>query len=172
MDSERGRQDELYLQAVAEFGPALLRLVRAYEANADLQRDLLQDIHFALWRSFAGFSSQCSLRTWVYRVAHNAAISGRIRRRRRPLASLEEIAEMPAPGDVELETSNVRALDRLRSLIRGLKPPDDQVMLLYLEDADPTTIGEITGLSARAVVTRIHRIKSLLAKQFRERPIS
>ena len=123
-------------------------------------------------RSFAGFSSQCSLRTWVYRVAHNAAISGRIRRRRRPLASLEEIAEMPAPGDVELETSNVRALDRLRSLIRGLKPPDDQVMLLYLEDADATTIGEITGLSARAVVTRIHRIKSLLAKQFRERPIS
>jgi len=60
-------------------------------------------------------------------------------------------------------------LDRLRALIRRLKPPDDQVMLLYLEDTDAVTIGEVTGLSPRAVATRIHRLKSLLAKQFHDR---
>ena len=172
MDRERDRQNELYLQAAGEFGPALRRLVCAYEAHADQQRDLLQDVHFALWRSLAGFAGQCSLKTWVYRVAHNAAISGRIRRRRRQLLSLEEVAAVPAPGDVEGDVSNARALDRLRTLIRSLRPPDDQVMVLYLEDTDAATIGEVTGLSARAVATRIHRIKSLLAKQFRERPTS
>jgi N-acetylneuraminic acid mutarotase len=36
-------------------------------------RDLLQEIHFQLWRSFAHFDHRCSLRTWVYRVAHNVA---------------------------------------------------------------------------------------------------
>ena len=35
-------QDELYLRAVAEFGPALARLARAYEADSDQRRDLLQ----------------------------------------------------------------------------------------------------------------------------------
>ena len=48
------------------------------------------------------------------------------------------------------------------------EPPDDQVMLLYLEDMDAQAIGEITGLSARAVATRIHRIKALLARHFRQ----
>jgi len=107
MDSKQRPQTELYLQAAAEFGPALVRLARAYESHADGQRDLLQDIHFALWRSFAGFSGQCSLRTWVYRVAHNAAISTRVRRRRTRMVSLEEIAGMPASDDVEHQASEL-----------------------------------------------------------------
>ena len=46
-------QDKSYRLAVAEHGPALGRLVRAYEADADLRRDLLQEIHIGLWRSLA-----------------------------------------------------------------------------------------------------------------------
>jgi RNA polymerase sigma factor (sigma-70 family) len=161
-------QDELYLRAIAQFGPALARLARGYEAEADQRRDLLQDMHFALWRSFAGFAGQCSLRTWVYRVAHNTAISVRLRRRKVRLVSLEELAEAPAPDDPEDTVSNARALERLEILIRRLTPPDDQVMLLYLEDLDAVSIAEITGLSAGAVATRIHRVKELLSRQFRQ----
>ncbi len=63
------------MEAAAEFGPALDRLARGYEADADLRRDLRQDIHTELWRSLARFDGRCSLRTWVYRVAHNTAAS-------------------------------------------------------------------------------------------------
>src|SRR5690349_3152155 len=168
MDSVRGHQAEIYQQAAAEFGSALVRLVRAYEGDAERQRDLLQDIHFALWRSFAGFAGQCSLRTWTYRVAHNVAISSRLRRRRVPTVSLDEVTEMPALADVEGEAGEVLALERLRALIRRLKPPDDQVMLLYLEDASAETIAEVTGLSPGAVATRVHRLKTLLAQRFHD----
>ena len=161
-------QDELYLRAIAEFGPALGRLARAYEPDPDQRRDLLQDMHFALWRSFASFAGQCSLRTWVYRVAQNTAISVRLRRRKARLVSLEELAEAPSPDDPENAAGNARVLARLEILIRRLTPPDDQVMLLYLEDVDAASIAEITGLSARAVATRIHRIKALLSRQFRQ----
>ena len=161
-------QDELYMRAMTEFGPALARLARAYEADPDQRRDLLQDIHFALWRSFASFAGQCSLRTWIYRVSHNTAISTRLRRRKSPLLSLDDLAEIPAADDPESLVGNARALERLERLIRRLNPPDDQVMLLYLEDVDAASIAEITGLSARAVATRIHRIKALLSRQFRQ----
>jgi RNA polymerase sigma-70 factor (ECF subfamily) len=159
-------QDELYLQAVAEFGSALERLGRAYEADADQRRDLLQDIHFAIWQSFASFNGQCSSRTWVYRVAHNTAISARLRRRKHVLVNLEDVNEAPAPENPESAAGHALALIRLQKLIRRLAPPDDQVMLLYLEDIDAATIGEITGLSSGAVATRIHRIKTLLSRQF------
>jgi RNA polymerase sigma-70 factor (ECF subfamily) len=42
----------------------------------------MQDIHLALWRSFANFDGRCSLRTWVYRVAHNAAAAHVMRQHR------------------------------------------------------------------------------------------
>lgn len=162
----RSEQDQRYLAAAAEFGPALDRLARGYEADADLRRDLRQDIHTELWRSLARFDGRCSLRTWVYRVAHNTGISERFRRRRARLVSLDEVADTPAPGDTEAAAGDAQALARLSTLIRSLKPPDDQVMLLYLEDLDAAAIGEITGLSAGAVATRIHRIKKILASRF------
>ena len=60
-------------RAAAEFGAALVRLARGYKADTDKQRDLLQEIHFALWRSFEAFPPAYSLRTWVYRVAARQA---------------------------------------------------------------------------------------------------
>lgn len=74
----------------------------------------------------------------------------------------------PAPDDPKSSLDKSRALARLKILIRHLAPPDDQVMLLYLEDVDAASTGEITGLSAGAVATRIHRIKALLSRQFLE----
>jgi RNA polymerase sigma-70 factor (ECF subfamily) len=62
-------QDDWYRKAVNEHGAALERLARAYEAGPEDRRDLLQEIHIALWRSFNGFDERCTLRTWVYRVA-------------------------------------------------------------------------------------------------------
>lgn len=158
-------QDELYGNAAATFGPALRRLARAYAADYE---DLLQDIHFALWRSLATFNGECSLRTWVYRVAHNTAISSKLRRRELSLVSLEELAELPLEVDTEDRIGQAQAIARLHALIGTLKPPDDQVMLLYLEDLDAQSISEVTGLSAGAVATRIHRIKALLARRFGE----
>jgi RNA polymerase sigma-70 factor (ECF subfamily) len=64
--SEAGsRQDGLYAEAAASYGTALERLARAYERDADRRLDLLQEVHMALWRSFASFDGRCSLRTWV-----------------------------------------------------------------------------------------------------------
>ena len=51
----RDEQDTRYLEAADAYGPALQRLARATEANAERRRDLLQDMHVALWRSLASF---------------------------------------------------------------------------------------------------------------------
>jgi RNA polymerase sigma-70 factor (ECF subfamily) len=163
------RQDELYQQASNEYGAALDRLVRAYELDSDKRRDLLQDIHLALWRSFEAFEGRCSMRTWVYRVAHNTAASHVIRQRRMSsmLLSLEELDAMPDKTNPARDPQAQMDLDRLLHLIHRLKPPDREIMLLYLEDIDAAAIGEITGMSAMNVRTKIHRIKVILTRRFR-----
>ena len=102
--SEASRQDELYEEVAASYGAPLGRLARAYEADPDKRRDLLQEIHIALWRSLENFGERCSLRTWVYRVAHNVATSHIVRQRRdnlRTFLSLDVLDSMAAAEDAE-----------------------------------------------------------------------
>src|SRR2546423_1868266 len=160
-------QADLYGATSATFGTALERLARAYEADPESRRDLLQEIHLALWRSFEGFDGRCSLRTWVYRVAHNAAASHVGRRRKNffsPLVSLEEAETAADPKNSEADADRRGALERLLELIRQLKPLDRQVIVSYLEGLDAATIAEITALSPSYVATKIYRIKNVLAR--------
>ena len=161
--------DDLYKEAASVYGAPLERLVRAYEADPERRRDLLQEIHFALWRSFKGYETRCSLRTWVYRIAHNTAASHIVRQRRsnlRNLISLEDVTVTPNASDHGRESEDRMALERLYQLIHQLKPLDRQLMLLYLEDMDAASIGEITGISPGAVRVQIHRIKTILSQRF------
>ncbi|MBS0470459.1 MAG: sigma-70 family RNA polymerase sigma factor [Proteobacteria bacterium] len=166
-DSSLDSQDGRYKAAADEFGPALERLARGVEADPAERHDLLQDIHLALWRSMALFDGRCSLRSWVYRVAHNTAASHVVARRRVPKGKCIEELELAdgQPGPEEA-VSDGQLLERLMDLIRSLRPQDAQLMLLYLEDLSAEDIGEITAMSAGAVATKIHRIKALLARQF------
>ena len=165
-------QDEWFEAALAAYGPALERLAAAYESEPDVRRDLLQDIHIALWRSLAGFDRRCSLRTWIYRVAHNVAsshVARQLRGKRNPLVGLEELARQRDDAQTEAAAGRRHALDRLFELIQKLQPLDRQVMLAYLEGMDAGSIAEISGLSAGNVATRIHRVKQLLARNFAQR---
>ena len=169
MSATESRQDELYQEAAMTYGAALERLAHAYEANPEACRDLVQEIHIALWRSCEGFDHRCSLRTWVYRVAHNVAASHVIRQRRHKsqlLVGLEELENRPDKNSVERVMDRSHALARLLALIQSLKPLDRQVILCYLEGLDAASIGEITGLSAANVATKIHRVKNILVRRF------
>ncbi len=162
-------QDVLYQEAANVYGAALERLAGSYEADRDKRLDLLQDIHLAIWRSFEVFAGHCSMRTWVYRVAHNVATSHVVRHRRassRPLVSLDEVDDLPAGGDSEGAFDHQQSLGRLRKFIQQLNPLERQVILLYLEGTDAAGIAEITGISPGNVATKIHRIKKILAGRF------
>jgi RNA polymerase sigma-70 factor, ECF subfamily len=161
-------QDALYASVRAEFGAPLARLAAAYEHDPARQQDLLQELHLAVWRSFASFRGQCSLRTWVYRVAHNAAathVRGERRRGRIGPISLEELDELPGDADVERLADEAARLDKLREVIARLAPLDRNVVLLYLEGLTAGEIGEVVGIARTNVAQKIHRAKKHLRRQ-------
>lgn len=153
--------DELYKEAIAQCGTPLGRLARGYEADPGRRRDLLQEIHIELW---------CSLRTWVYRVAHNVAASHIVPMRRASarLVDLEALETEPRSVNSEEKANQQYSLSRLLDRIYRLRPLDRQVILLWLEGEPAAAIAEVTGLSAAHVATKIHRIKKLLVREFSE----
>ncbi len=168
VDSSDADRDALFERIAAEYAAPMARVARAHEADLSLQQDLLQEIHLALWRSLPSFAGRCSLRTWVYRVAHNVAASHVLRRRRRidkHLVDLEEV-EIPAAGpDVGVSVDEARMLARIHEIVRRLKPIDREVFVLYLEGLSVEEIAEIAGLTLTNTGTKIHRIKRLLSER-------
>ena len=149
-----------------EYGPALQRLVRGYEADPALQQDLLQEILVSIWRALPAFEARSSLRTFLYRVAHNVAVTHVIKRRRDRLSrsiSLDDEADHVALARDALAQVEARdQLQKLAALIRTLRPQDAQIVLLYFEGLEHGEIAEVTGLTATNVGVKVHRIKSLL----------
>lgn len=161
--------DALFEKIAADFGAPLARLARAHEADPALAQDLLQDIHLAIWRSLPGFGGRCSLRTWVYRVAHNVAATHVTRQqRRRRVGDLVDLDDLDIPAE-DLEMGAVldeaRMLERMRDLVQRLKPLDREVFVLYLEGLAMEEIAEIAGLTQTNTGTKIHRIRRLLSEQ-------
>lgn len=169
MTAEPAPQDALYAEAGKAFAPAIRRLARATEADAERARDLEQDIHLALWRSLARFDGRCALATWVWRVSHNVAADHVARDSRRgPAVALEEVAALPDGDDPAASVDATRVRARLHALIQQLRQPDRSVILLYLEGLDAAAIAGVTGLSANNVAVKVHRIKALLTRRFQE----
>lgn len=164
-------REDLYAEAGRQFAPAVARLARTFERDAEKSRDLEQDIHCELWRSLDRFDGRCSLKTWVFRVAHNVAAEHVARAVRQPARiAIEQIDELLVETSSETQAAEAHALDRVADLIRRLPPLDAQLVLLWLEGETGQAIAEITGLSPGAVSTRLHRIRAQLARHF-ELPI-
>ena len=79
------------------YGAPLARLASSYARARGEQDDLFQEIMIALWRALPAYRGDCSERTYVYRIAHNRAMSY-LSRRRPMVGNLDEEGELPAPG--------------------------------------------------------------------------
>lgn len=164
---ERIRRDS-FLELIEQYEPALRRLAGAYLVQAADRDDLFQEIAVALWRAIPGFRGESSQRTWLYRIAHNVAISSaaKLRRRGRTEETMPERFEHASVArNAEQEVLRAEKLRLLNDSIRDLPVTDRQIILLHLEGLSYAEIEEISGLSETAIATRLTRIREKLRKK-------
>ncbi len=143
----------------------VLKVARSYCRDPEDRRDLIQDISIQAWRAFPAFDpGKARFSTWLYRIALNVAISqqrslGLRARHRGPLGDADEPVTTLAPEDDA-------SLRDLHALITQLPALDRALMLLYLDDCSHREIGEVLGLSAGNVATRLHRLRQQIRRQF------
>ena len=157
--------DAEWERVLATWGPALVRLARAYTSTASDADDLMQEISFALWKALPGFRHDCAERTFVYRVAHNRASSWRRTHGRHQRDEvLDDQLVDPAPWADDQVHARVRA-DRLRHAVSRLPRSLQQVVVLRLEGLHDAEIGEIVGITEGNVAVRLTRARQMLRNQ-------
>jgi RNA polymerase sigma factor (sigma-70 family) len=147
----------------------LRRLAWSYEHEPAARDDLFQEIATSLWTALPRFRGDSSERTWVYRIAHNTAISFATHgRRRRTREQPGEAPREPAVGAAqEADAIERQQRDRLWAAVQDLPVVDREITVLYLEGLSATEIEGVTGISAGAIATRLTRVRQKLAAQFR-----
>jgi RNA polymerase sigma factor (sigma-70 family) len=159
-----------YEDLLRRYLPALRRLARSYAHDAAGQEDLLQEIAMGLWTALPQFRGDASERTWLYRVAHNTAISfmsGRVRRAQREQGGPPP--DLPSSsGDPESNVIEDQQRTRLWAAVEALPLADRQIMVLHFEGLSAAEIESVTGLSAGNVATRLTRARQKLAARVRE----
>lgn len=141
---------ELYYRPLASF---LFRMLN----DAQLAQDITQDCFVKLHLAMKNGQSLENVRAWLYRVATNAALDERRRRRRitwLPLlaSSDRQDAEYLDPED------QVLLRDRLQRALEGISPNLTACLLLHLHHGfSHDEIAAILGISSGAARTRLQR---------------
>lgn len=152
---------------MARDGASLARLAASYELDPALREDLFQEICLAVWRSLRTFRGESSVRTFVFRIAHNRAVTHVIKRAAGRTRSLEDLEVEPATPERSLEENidlKLRA-DRLQAAIARLPLGLRQVVLMALEGFKMKEVAEILGVSENAVAVRLTKAKKQLKDQ-------
>jgi RNA polymerase sigma factor (sigma-70 family) len=146
----------------------LHKVTNAYCRDREDRQDLAQEIVLQLWRSYARYDRQLRFSTWMYRVAVNVAIS----HYRAASSRIREPLPLDDAISVAIASDRADAGDETRvlyDLIAQLDELNRALTVLYLDGYSHDEIGEILGLTATNVATRVNRIKEQLRNDYKER---
>ena len=149
-----------FIELIRQNERLIYKVCSIYVSEEYPMADLYQEAVYNLWKSFPKFRNDCSVSTWMYRVALNSCITGIRKELRRPkhVPILELQESLIEPESME---ENIREMYRL---IYRLKTLERAIILLYLEEKSYQEIADITGLTLNNVAIKLKRIKEKLKK--------
>ena len=148
---------------IEDYGQSIYRISCCYTDSTEEQEDLVQEILIAVWKSLKNFRKESSLKTYVYRISKNHAISYLIKKKK----SFEYV-ELTEEGSLSIKNpeSELLSKENFESIIRKVKTLPlglRQVFSLYLEGLNYSEISEVLSISKSSVGVRLHRAKKHLS---------
>ena len=167
-DGSREAQRELYECYKGKVYSLALYLT----GNAEMARELTQEIFLKVFRDLRAFRFESSFNSWLYRLATNVCLNALRDRRSRREVAIEEIAGTPAEPctGASLEQQQMsRSIQRaVREAILSLKPPLRAVVVLrYIENLSYSEIAEALSCSEGTVASRLSRAHRLLERKLK-----
>lgn len=141
----------------------LFALIVRMVPDRDQASDCVQEAFFSAYRNMTGFRGG-SVRSWLSRIAINAAMDTQRLRKRRPADPYPELEDdtWQPPADASADPVHTAlTAERHRALGEALgQVTDDQrtaIVLYDVEGYDYAEIASMTGVSLGTVKSRIHR---------------
>jgi RNA polymerase sigma-70 factor (ECF subfamily) len=158
----------LFERVMREHGGALSRVAVAYAPPGPSRQDLEQEIALGVWEALPGWKEDASLKTFLFRVAHNRCIDACRKRRPEDPTGFDPEAVASASASPEALAGARARLGRVQACVRALPLAQRQALTLKLEGLSHAEIGEVMGLTANHVGVLVHRARTTLREQVQE----
>jgi RNA polymerase sigma-70 factor (ECF subfamily) len=171
-----GSFEELVRRYQRPISAYVYRMVGNYESALDLT----QEIFIKVYSSLSRYRPEFKFSTWIYKIAHNAAID-HLRRhagRERSLTTGTETDRYELPLECEglsPEQQSEREERRceIEMVVRSLPTAYRELIVLrHSQDLSYEEIVEVTGLPLGTVKNRLFRARELMRQQFLIRGIT
>jgi RNA polymerase sigma-70 factor (ECF subfamily) len=154
-------------ELVRHYDPMLRALAYRLLGNRAAMDDALQDAYVKAFRALPGFRAEAGVGTWLYRITYRTcldALRAEDRRRTSPIGEHDHAAD-PAGDPARVVTQRADLAAALDSL-----PPDQRaaVLLVDAEGLDYTTAGEVLGVAAGTIASRLSRARAALRRALDE----
>jgi RNA polymerase sigma-70 factor (ECF subfamily) len=164
--------DDAFAQLVEAFQRPVFNVCYRLLGDRAEAEDASQETFLRAYRNLRSYDPQRKFSTWLLSIASHYCID-RLRRRRVPWASLEEL---PAEGELSDTAPGPEAVSqqrdserRVEHLLRRLGTQDRSVIVLrYWHDMGVEEIAQTLSLTESAVKSRLHRARKELASRWLE----
>ena len=166
----QGGDEGAFERLVERYAPQVWSLLTRFLGPVRGREDLVQEVFLRVVRTRDRYRPTAQLSTWLYRIVFHLAVNRTQRQGRRPQrvdsdTALALVEGLPDPTTPEPEESLARAdvVTAVRTAIARL--PEQQRMALILSKYDGLTfleIGEVMGISEKAVKSTVHRARTSL----------
>ena len=182
---------ELVAIAVDGFDGSFEELVRRYQrpiaayvyrmvGNYESALDLTQEIFIKVYNSLSRYRAEFKFSTWIYKIAHNAAVDHlrRTSTREQSLVSGTESDSFELPIESghltpEQESERKERRGEIESVVRALPANYRELIILrHSQDLSYEEIVEVTGLPLGTVKNRLFRAREMMRQQFVEKGIT
>lgn len=181
---------ELVVRTVSGSHDGFEELVRRYQrpivsyvyrmlGDHDASLDVSQEVFIKVYNSIDRYSSEYKFSTWLYRIAHNAAID-HLRRNSVHTHSLEiegqdgayEIQIESSARNPEQEQERNERISEIEEVISGLPPAYRELLLLrHARELSYEEMVEVTGLPLGTVKNRLFRAREMMREVLLNRGI-
>jgi RNA polymerase sigma-70 factor, ECF subfamily len=152
---------------VRVYRPRLLRFVVFSIGDQDLAESIVQDCFLKAYSTRATFRGECSVSTWLFRIANNL-IRDHLRTKkfhfwRKARATSIDIGEIVSSLPCTEISPEAFFIQRERAVqvkkaLDKLSPNQRRVFLLrFAEEMTPLEICEVTGMPLNTIKTHLHR---------------
>jgi RNA polymerase sigma-70 factor, ECF subfamily len=171
-----GNFEELVRRYQRPISAYVYRMVGNYETSLDLT----QEIFIKIYGSLARYRPEFKFSTWIYKIAHNAAID-HLRRAAGRERSLINGSDSD-PYDLPIESTGLTPEQQsereerrveIETVVRSLPTPYRELIVLrHSQDLTYEEIVDVTGLPLGTVKNRLFRAREMMRHQFLDRGIT
>jgi RNA polymerase sigma-70 factor (ECF subfamily) len=155
--AQRG-EPEAFRWLVDRYERRLLYFVRRIVDDPDRALDVLQEVWMTVFRRIRVLRAPEAFRVWLYRIAHDKAISQLRGDRRHEQSAGASIDDATVEAiDEEESIQRVENADLIHRLLGRLTPPHRKIVTLrFLEQMSIADISAVVGCSMGTVKSRLH----------------